>query len=75
MKTNQNAITQIMDGLFREYVNESAQQGLVYTEESQQVILCDLLTDIRHYCRQQGLDFELALRLSEMHFEAEIEDA
>ncbi len=31
----------------------------------------DLLTDLRHYCRQQEMDFDSAVRMSEMHFERE----
>lgn len=37
--------------------------------------LCDLLTDLRHYCAARDVDFATALRRSHMHFEAETEDA
>lgn len=31
----------------------------------------DLLTDLRHYCAQQEINFDSALRMSEVHFERE----
>jgi hypothetical protein len=36
--------------------------------------LCDLLTDLRHYCAEQEVDFETAVSWSERHFAAEVQD-
>jgi hypothetical protein len=36
-------------------------------------LLRDLLTDLRHYCAFERLDFESALKMSEIHFAAETE--
>jgi hypothetical protein len=36
--------------------------------------LCNLLTDLRHYCAARDVDLETALRRSQLHFEAETED-
>jgi hypothetical protein len=33
--------------------------------------VADLLTDIRHYCKVNDINFEEKLRLSRWHFEAE----
>lgn len=33
--------------------------------------LTDLLTDLRHYCKEHGLPFESAVFMSEIHFNAE----
>jgi len=33
--------------------------------------IIDLLTDLRHLCNQQGIDFEESSKLSEIHFESE----
>ena len=32
--------------------------------------LVDLLTDMRHYCNDDGLDFDYFVRISKMNFEA-----
>jgi len=37
--------------------------------------LTDLLTDLRHLSREQGIDFEAALLSSENHFQSEPADA
>ncbi len=34
--------------------------------------LTDLLTDLRHACAEDGLDFDAAVRTSQMHFEEEV---
>jgi DNA invertase Pin-like site-specific DNA recombinase len=31
----------------------------------------DLLTDLRHYCKQQGISFRSAVNMSEIHFNEE----
>jgi len=36
--------------------------------------LCDLLTDLRHFCAEQHVDFDAAFRMSEFHFIAETEE-
>ena len=36
--------------------------------------LIDLVTDLRHWSREKGLDFADAVRLSEGHFESEVDD-
>jgi hypothetical protein len=35
----------------------------------------DLLSDLRHWCEHQGIDFEAAVRTSAIHHEAEKEEA
>lgn len=40
------------------------------TDES----VCDLLTDLRHYCAKHGIDIEQAIEQSLDHFEAECQD-
>ena len=40
-------------------------------QQSEQEVLCDLLTDLRHYCALNRLDFEEAIRLSRSHFHIE----
>ncbi len=32
----------------------------------------DILTDLRHYCQRESIDFEEAITMSAIHFEAEI---
>ncbi len=34
-------------------------------------IATDLLADLEHWCRQERVDFDLALRRAQTHFEAE----
>jgi hypothetical protein len=36
--------------------------------------LLDLLSDLRHWAREKGLEFDEAVRVSEMHFEAEVDE-
>lgn len=36
--------------------------------------VCDLLTDLRHYCAKHGIDIEQAIERSLGHFEAERQD-
>lgn len=38
-----------------------------------QEALTDLLTDLRHACKDDGLNIDAAILMSEIHFEAEIE--
>ncbi len=35
--------------------------------------ICDLLADLRHLCRQKGIDLDELIRDSEIHFDAETE--
>lgn len=42
--------------------------------EPEQETLTDLLTDLRHFCAQAGVDINQAFRLAEMHYEAEIDE-
>jgi len=44
--------------------------GHVYDDETEANII-DLLTDLRHFCGQQNIDFNAALEMSEIHAEAE----
>ena len=39
--------------------------------QDQQDILCDLLANLRHWCRAEAVDFEAAVRISQDHFEEE----
>ena len=34
--------------------------------------ITDLLTDLMHFCDEQGIDFESCLRMANMHYEAEV---
>ena len=43
-----------------------------FSSEPPQDRLADLLTDLRHWARQNGLDFDGADRVGGMHFEAEV---
>ncbi len=36
--------------------------------------LTDLLTDLRHWAREHGLDFSDVAQLSEIHFESEVDE-
>ena len=36
-------------------------------------VVIDVLTDLRHFADEYGIDFEQAVMLSEMHYEAEKE--
>jgi len=36
--------------------------------------LVDLLSDLRHWARDKGLDFDDAVRLSESHFQCEVDE-
>jgi len=36
--------------------------------------LVDLLTDLRHWARAEGLDFDNAVQLSEGHFQCELDE-
>ena len=36
--------------------------------------LVDFLTDLRHWARDKGLDFDDAARLSESHFQCEVDE-
>ena len=38
-------------------------------------LVTDLLTDLRHFCAVYGVDFDSSVRMSENHFEAEVEEA
>ena len=39
-----------------------------------QEVLTDLFTDLRHTLEDYNIDFNTAVRLSEIHFEAEMEE-
>jgi len=45
-------------------------KGVVSKQDDTETI-CDLLTDLRHYCADRDVDFELACRHSRLHFLAE----
>lgn len=45
-----------------------------FSAEPPQDRLADLLTDLRHWSRQNDLDFDGANRVGEMHFTAEVEE-
>lgn len=57
---------------------ERAEQALQeYDEPEQMAAVIDLLTDLRHLCGQreaqgQSQDFQDAMRISEYHYEAEL---
>ena len=40
--------------------------------DDMQCMITDLLTDLRHYCAANGVDFDKHLRRSAEHFNAEI---
>lgn len=43
--------------------------------EDQETILRDLLTNLRHLCARDGVDFDAAVRMSAFHFDAEVSEA
>lgn len=43
--------------------------------DSRQDVLCDILTDLRHYAAREGLEFKSAHDMSEIHFESEKDEA
>jgi hypothetical protein len=45
-----------------------------FSSEDAQERLTDMLADLRHWARAGGLDFADAVRTSEMHFEAEVDE-
>lgn len=40
--------------------------------DARKTCIIDLLTDLRHYCAQNGVDFGNALQLSDDHYRAEV---
>lgn len=42
-------------------------------KEGNDVVVTDMLTDLRHWCDCYAVDFEQALSMSEIHYEAEAE--
>ncbi len=45
-----------------------------FSSEPAQDRLADLLTDLRHWARKNGLDFDGADRVGETHFTAEVDE-
>ena len=62
---------QMIENVIQQYTEQQCHFGSAYADEPKQDILTDFLTDLRHYCKLRGLDFEYSSRLSEMHQEAE----
>ena len=42
-----------------------------YNEQSAEECIIDLLTDLRHLCEAEDVDFTRAIRMSKVHFEEE----
>ena len=61
----------VIDYLLSEYIDEVGRNGTLYQNEPRQDVLTDLLTDIRHYCDANQIDFELSIQRSELHKSAE----
>lgn len=59
--------------------NESVYEALSLFDEEDgadpKATLRNLLTELRHYCADEGLDFDAAVLMSEFHFSAESDDA
>ena len=45
-----------------------------FGSEEPQERLIDLLTDLRHWARQEQLDFDAAARMAESHFNCEVDE-
>lgn len=65
-----------MPDLIHEAVRRSIQRVATlivsdYEGDDQRSSVVDMLTDVRHLCEQEGIDFKAALTMSNMHFEAE----
>jgi hypothetical protein len=47
--------------------------GAAYSEEEDDLVsqINDLLTDLMHLCKQQGIGFQSCLTVAEVNFEAE----
>ena len=64
---------QIIDCVFNTYIGELNRESTRYQDEPRQDVLTDLMTDLRHYCAANQLDFELAIQRSAAHEAAESE--
>lgn len=45
-----------------------------YRDEGVETHLCDLLTDLRHLCKREGVEFQRAVDMSLQHFTEECEE-
>lgn len=61
----------VIQHVLNEYVDELGRADDRYPVEPEQDVLTDLLTDLRHYCEQHGLDFDYSVESSTMHWTAE----
>jgi len=43
-------------------------------EQAPAEVVCDLLTDLRHYCARRRIDWETALQYSDLHFRYEADE-
>lgn len=66
MPSNEERVNRIT-GTLDFYKRKMLGEGGPVTEDE----VTDLLTDLRHYCQREAIDFEAALTMSAMHFEAE----
>lgn len=69
-RTNEDRAERAMSAL-NQYVNV---EGDDPNANDWQTWLQDMLTDLRHLCARDGLDFDAAVASSEFHFDAEIEE-
>ena len=59
------------------YASHSESRKLEELEDSRQANdewLLDLLTDLRHWAKDKGLNFDAAVETSEMHFNHEVDE-
>jgi len=61
----------VIQYVLSEYIDGVGRNDSPYPAEPRQDVLTDLLTDLRHYCEQHGLDFDYSVESSEMHWTAE----
>jgi hypothetical protein len=43
-------------------------------EDERDHVVCDLLADMMHYCREEGVCFEKLVERARMHFEEEVDE-
>ena len=64
---------QTINCVLNTYIGELNRESTRYQYEPRQDVLTDLMTDLRHYCAANQLDFELAIQRSAAHEAAESE--
>ena len=78
MKTHNNAdrahAAELALVAFAGYMESRKLEELADSRQSNNEWLTDILTDLRHWARVEGLDFDNAVQLSEGHFQCELDE-